>query len=705
MRSFDGYRGQLPSHLTSFIGRQAEMAAVSAELVTAQLVTLVGPGGIGKSRLATQLGAALVDKFPDGAWMFELAPLGRADGLEASMLATLGRSGTATTDPHHDLLETVHAWRALLILDNCEHLLRPAAELIRSVLRVAPTVTVLATSREPLHVDGERVVVLGPLSIGDDAVELFIDRARARRQSFDADKNRETVTRICQHLDGMPLAIELAAARTVAMTPTELEGRLDQRFRLLSDRPGTADDRHASLRRVVDWSYDLLDDDCRAFFLRLCVFAGSFDEQAAHRVCGGDDDLTTVDMLEDLVNKSLVVATPLGDRTSYQLLETMRQYGMARFAADEHASMRDRHDEYFAELAERSWNGMRSCASQDWLDLLDDEFDDIRAACERALSDQQTDRAVRITGGLFMYNHTRRLPEIYRWLEQALTLPGARSHRLGRHARLHWAYGVYMDRRLNDAEAEIQAVMADTPPSLDPLEPLAFMMLSAVQVALVRADEGAQLAMTAIERARVLGPDCDYDRAEAMWNLCTIALNRGSPDARLAADLLALARRLGNARAIAGGLLQLAAAEQDPNRGDELLAEARDLTARTRDTYRYALATSWRAYLHPSRNPHESLRMLPDLIKHARTTGQRLFVSQFRGWLPVFSMLGQNEAVAILDGATLPLTIRPALVATAISGARAALGDGHYEALVDKGKDFSSAQLEDYLLELAGDLE
>jgi predicted ATPase len=700
LRSFDGFRGQLPSYLTSFVGRGAELDSVSAELLATPLVTLVGPGGVGKSRLATQLGAALIDKYPDGAWMFELAGLNRADALEASMLATLGRSGTSATSPRQDLFDTVRNWRALLIVDNCEHLLRAAADLVRGLLAAGPDLTVLATSREPLRVDGERVILLGPLPVAGDALQLFVERARSRRQSFDADANRGAMLRICEHLDGMPLAIELAAARTVAMTPTELERRLDQRFRLLDDRAGNSH-RHGSLRRVVEWSYDLLDQECKAFLVRLSAFAGSFDEQAAHRICGGEDELATIEMLEDLVNKSLVVATALGERTSYRLLETMRQFGMGLVSAEARTRLQERHGDYFADLAERSWDGMRGGDSQAWLELLDNEFDDIRAACERALMDRNAERAIRITGGLFMYNHTRRLPEIYAWLEQALDVPGAAEVGLVRHARLHWAYGVYMDGRLEEADRMVRAVITSRGEGVDPLEPLALVVQSGVAGNSNRVDESVELATAAVARALAMGPAHEYDRAEALWNLCTIANVFGAPDGGLAAELLGLARRLGNARAIAGGLIQRGVAETDAARALELLAQARDLTSRTRDTYRYAVATLWFGILDASRSPHRAIELIPELIRHVRNTGQRLLVFQMRDLTIPLSMLGHHDAVAVLDGSSNLISVRPTLAAAAVARAREELGDERYGELFDRGKRFSATDLEDYYLELA----
>jgi predicted ATPase/class 3 adenylate cyclase len=702
LRSFDGSRGMLPAQTTSFVGRQPEMEQVGTEVVSSRLVTLVGPGGVGKTRLAAQVGASLVDKFPDGVWMFELAGLNRPDGLEPSMLATLGRSAVAVSDARQDLLEMIRSWRALLILDNCEHLLRSVAELVIDLLAAAPELTVLATSREPLHVPGERVVPVAPLPIADDAVVLFVDRASSLRPSFVAEgDNREAVLRICQHLDGMPLAIELAAARTVAMTPAEIDRRLDQRFRLLSERHREGD-RHGSLQRAVDWSYDLLDDEAKPFFCRLSVFSGNFDAEAAHAVCGGDDELATMDMLASLVDKSLVVATPRGARTSYRLLETMRQYGADRLADDE-TQLLYRHGEYFADLAERAWDGMRGRHSQDWLDLLDDEFDNLRAAWERALLAQNVDQTVRIAGGLFMYNHTRRLPEIYRWVEQALALPDTYRHRMARQARLHWAYARYMNNELPAAEAETRAVLAEGDDA-DPLKPLA---LTAVLAGTVRylgnAEESERLMQEAEECARRRGPDYDYDLAEALWGRCALAQFAGTTDRAAANEYLQLARDLGNARALAGALIQSGMSDPDPRHGQELLAQARELTARTKDTYRHLMATLSIEIL--ADDPEAAIRAIPTVIEQARSTGQRQSVGVLgRTLLGHIATLGRYDAVAVLDGASLPTSIRPALAAEAVGAAREALGEDHYLDLYGKGQSFSPAELEEYLLELASDL-
>jgi hypothetical protein len=398
----------------------------------------------------------------------------------------------------------------------------------------------------------------------------------------------------------------------------------------------------------------------------------------------------------------MVVATPLGARTAYWLLETMRQFGAARLAEPERKELLDRHGEYFADLAERSWGGMRSRQSAAWLELIDDEFDNIRAACERALLDQNVDRAVQISGGLFMYNHTRRLPEIYRWLDQALALPDADQHRMIRHARLHHAYGNFMASEFTRAELEIRSVL-DTGDDIDTLRPLALFLLAATIT--TTPDVFVRLSRESYEAARLGGSDYDYDRTEALWNLCIDAMNQGRPDPVLAHELLDLGRDLGNARALAGGLMTSAVAEDDLPRAIELLYEARDVTARSRDTFRYATATAWLGFLTAGDDTQAVLRTVPDLVAHAQATGQHILLKNIsRDLLMPLATVQNFEAVAILDGAGSPVSIRPARAAEAVATAKRALDDQHYETLHSQGEALSPIQLEEYLLGLADKL-
>jgi predicted ATPase/class 3 adenylate cyclase len=477
LRSFETPRKRLPTYLTPFVGRGDELAMLRALVDEARIVTLVGSGGAGKTRLAAEAGAALIDRFPDGVWMFELAGLTSADGLEASMSSTLGLSEVSGLSPADVLFDTLAAWRALLIIDNCEHLTDAVARLVERLVSTSLGLVVLTTSREPLCVAGEHVVTVGAMA-ADDAVRLFADRAAGlHHTSSPYGLDNVVVGRICERLDHMPLAIELAAARTVAMTPAEIEARLSQRFDLLTTRSGDRSRRHASLERVVDWSDELLDADHQALFVRLGVFAGSFDAHAAHRVCWPDDDLAALGMLEDLVAKSLLTVTWPGDHTSYRMLETMRQYGARHIDATEWERLQNRHADFFAALADEAWDGCRGPQSQYWMDLIDGQLDNFRAAIELAFARQYTDWAVRIAAGLFMYNHTQRLTEVFGWVERSLGLPDALDHPQARAVRLHQAYGYTMSGDLDAAVRLAEAVLATSPGDGDALKPLALTMI------------------------------------------------------------------------------------------------------------------------------------------------------------------------------------------------------------------------------------
>ena len=600
--------GRLPGHVCGSVVLLAALAQAKG-------------GDIGVASLLRQMGA----------------------GLEASMLATVGRSGTSVSDPRQELLDLVGGWRALLVVDNCEHLLSSVSEVVRDLLAAGADLRVLATSREGLHLPGEQVMVLDPLPTADEAVTLFLDRvASARRSSTAAGENRAAVARICKQLDGMPLAIELAAARTSAMSPVEIDRRLGQRFRLLSDRAG-GEGRHASLQKVVDWSYDLLTEEQQKFFCRLAVFSGHFDVEAAHAVCGGDDEYATLDMLASLVDKSMVVATPLRTRTSYWLLETLRHFGGARLTEADGQRLEERHGEYFAGLCERSWEGIRRQHSAEWFELLDDEFDNVRAACERALLFQDVDRAVRITGGVFMYNHTRRLPEIYQWLAGALALPGAYQHRLGRHARLHRADAMNMAGDALGSEVELRAILQEADEA-DPLRPFALGVLAADVAATEGIEECERYSLEALECARRGGPEFDYDQCEVIWNLCIVAMWRGAPDEALAHRLLELAGQFDHTRMLTRGLIVSGASDPDAAEGAELLAEARDLAAQNRDSYGQVLATAWHSVLTTTDDPLAAIGGLPDLVAHAKSTGQHsLFIYLGRDLMAPLAALARFE--------------------------------------------------------------
>ena len=324
--------GDLPRRPTSFVGRHSDLQRVVAALKAAPLVTLTGVGGVGKTRLAVEAAALVGSDHPDGVWLCELAPLTDDGPVSHAVAAALRLQQRHGSTIEQTVLEYLRHRGLLLVLDNCEHVLGQVAELLALVVRQCPAVTVLATSREPLGVEGEQILPVDPLP-ADDAAVLFADRARAVRHGFDPDGEAAgSVAEICRRLDGLPLGIELAAARMRVMNAAEVARRLTTGPRFVSGGSRSTPPRHHSLVAAVDWSYRLLSERERALFTRLSVFAGGFDLDAAHGVCRdpADSEDDTLDLLAGLVDKSMVTADHTADATWYRLLETMRQYGRER---------------------------------------------------------------------------------------------------------------------------------------------------------------------------------------------------------------------------------------------------------------------------------------------------------------------------------------------------------------------------------------
>jgi predicted ATPase/DNA-binding SARP family transcriptional activator len=418
--------------LTSFVGRQRDVETVGELLNGNRLVTLVGAGGCGKTRLATELAMAATPGFPGGVWFVPLETLGAGGDVPVATAAALGLS-TADTAGQPALATTGIVDRvrglltdrtALMVLDNCEHVIDAAARLADDLLSAAPGLHVLATSREALRIPGETVWSVPPLDV-DDAVALFTERARAAAPEFElSDHGRMVVGELCRRLDGMPLAVELIAARARVFTVDQLAERLDDRFRLLTGGARTALPRQQTLRAVTDWSYDLLFNDERAVFERLSVFAGGCTLEAAESVCA-DADIPTAevgDVIGRLVDKSLVVADGSG---RYRLLLTFIHYGHERLAEREGGeTVRDRHAAFFRELGVASYGHMRRRGGPShswWLASLTTELDNIRAALEWSIACQDGLSAQLLAGHMGWYWwQSGRIVEGYDWLERAL---------------------------------------------------------------------------------------------------------------------------------------------------------------------------------------------------------------------------------------------------------------------------------------------
>ncbi|MFI0778942.1 BTAD domain-containing putative transcriptional regulator [Streptomyces sp. NPDC021212] len=401
--------GNLRARLTSFVGREADLAALRTDLSAHRLVTLLGPGGAGKTRLSQEAAESVAAAWPDGVWLAELAPVDDPETVPETVLTALGARETVIRgsaaeglraaadltahDPLARLVEHCEPRRMLIVLDNCEHLVEAAARLADSLLARCPGVTVLATSREPLAVPGELVRPVEPLP-DPVALRLFQERGAAARPGFRTDDDPAACAEICRRLDGLPLAVELAAARLRLLNPRQIADRLDDRFRLLTSGSRTVLPRQQTLRAVVDWSWDLLDARERTVLARLSVFAGGCDLTEAEAVCGDPNDRTPVDprdvaaLLGSLVDKSLVVAAPGADgEMRYRLLETVAEYAAQRLdEAGERAAVERRHLVAYRELARTTDPLLRGREQRVWLPRLEAEHENLRTALRRAVA-------------------------------------------------------------------------------------------------------------------------------------------------------------------------------------------------------------------------------------------------------------------------------------------------------------------------------
>lgn len=389
LRSLDAVPNNLPQQTSGFVGREADVTRVAELLRASTLVTITGPGGVGKTRLALQSAAEAIDRMKNGAWIVNLAPILDPDLISSTVLGALGTS-PGVEDATKALLSYLADREILLVLDNCEHLIADVARTIDAIRRQCPQVTVLATSREALHLDGEYVYRLAPLDAAD-ALRLFAQRAAAADGNFAVTAaNRPTVEEICGHLDGIPLAIELAAARVRLLTLEDLSARLVERFRILTGGNRTALPRQQTLRALIDWSYDLLAEEEKRFFRRLSPFKGGFSLDGAIAVCAdeGTGEWEVLDLLVALVDKSLIAGGPREPGGRYRLLESIGEYARERLhEAGETAAIAARHVSFIADRAAEAyvrWNVRPAAAA---VAEMIPELDNLRAALQWALGD------------------------------------------------------------------------------------------------------------------------------------------------------------------------------------------------------------------------------------------------------------------------------------------------------------------------------
>jgi predicted ATPase/class 3 adenylate cyclase len=729
LRSLDAYPTNLPSELSTFVGRTVELAAVERALSSGRLVTVTGVGGVGKTRLALHVAAHVLPEFRDGVWFCELAAVGRPEDVVEVVAAALRmplRSGAATVEPLVEFLKTRHA---LLVLDNCEHLLDGVGGVVEAVLRSCPGVWILATSREGLGLEGERVWPLRSLGLpepGADvsvvaasaAVELFVDRAAAARPDFALDRsNAAAVEQICRRLDGIPLAIELAAARVVAFAPDQIAGLLDERFRLLTGGRRTAVERHQTLRATVDWSYVLLSERERVLFGRLGVFVGGFDAAAAVAVAQGDglEAWDVLDALSQLVAKSMVVADDRapGD-TRYWLLETLRQYALERLAEKGPVdSWRRRHAQHYTEFAKTVGPALIGADELAWRTRLHEELDNLRAAVTWSLDDDDDQLGVTIIAWLLRAVGQEAASGLAAWAQAAVERARQAPAGIRMAVLCAAALGVFVSATdMERAHALALEAFADGIPDDCPRLELCYFILSLTHWGVGQIDEVVEVltqgqgvleakgapaaAIATIQNglAFVYGIGDDPERAR-----------------REARENVRLARAAANPSLMAVAFSHLASMTwtDEPDAALAMIEESIRLTEAGASGVGYGYALSLRAQLRARAGlPGPALADLRHAVGYSRDKGDWVMIATVvdRGMM-VLTELGQLEVaavagIAVTTGALTDLSIlpgpeRPERHRT-LEQLRADLGEEQFTALSTSSVGMSRPDLIEYLL-------
>ena len=672
--------GNLPAEASSFIGRRRELAELRKKLAGARLVCLAGPGGVGKTRLAVRGATDLARGFAGGAWMVELAQVQDPALVGNAVMAALDLRDQTATEPLPLLRSYLQDKELLLVVDNCEHMLEAAAQLVTEVIRAAPGVRVIATSREPLSVSGEHVVPVPPLELPaavaaeplsrlrqNEAVLLFTERAVAASGNFELiASNQAAVVDLCRRLDGLPLAIELAAVRTRALTVEQILDRLTDRFSLLTGGSRAALPRHQTLRTTIDWSHDLLETAERALLRRLGVFAGRFTLEDVESVCAFDDvpAARALDLLSSLVDKSLVMREDAKGGACYRLHETMREYTHLKLReASEEDVVELRCADYYVSRCQRGAEQPARYELPGWLEWMELEIDNIRSVLRRCLIQADYARGTELACSIGWYWITRATSEGVRWLDELLA-SGPDTPALGglpyflrgflavlqtdpAAARPPLARAVILARdagqlRLLAESLAIGSVAANMAGD----RTAARRLLDESQVVAEGTDEPS--AMLASLQARALNGlfegDLDTVRASSSEG---VRLSRETGDTY---GLEMLLINLGSAALLTGELHQ----------AQPLFAEALRISDEIDDRV--------------------AQYILLDLLGcHAASSGRARRAAQ---------LLGAAEAVRIGVGATLLPTAAP-LVAQAETAAVAALGASSFEAEFDAGKRLS----------------
>ncbi len=709
--SVTGFR--LPAQMTSFVGRDEDLAAAAQAVTEARLVTLTGVGGVGKTRLALRTAAATAARFADGLCWCELAPVTDPDAVAPAVATALGvHRGPAAT-----VVESVVTFlgdqQRLLILDNCEHLLGGVRPLVSELLRGCPRLVVLATSRAKLGINGERVRPVAPLPLPSaspprrdepsPAVRLFVERARAVRPDLRLDQaTRDEIGTICRHLDGLPLALELAAARMRSLNPADISDRMRSDLDLLSSGDEQSD-RHGSLRAVLDWSYGLLTTEQRQLFDRLSVFAGSFDLAAAEEVCAGRgiERSRVVDLLTSLVDASMVAVGGTEGAIRYSLLETLRRYGAEHCGDSREADLTQHaHARHFAALADQADLGLRGPEEARWVAVADRDLDNLRAAHRWMLRAGQVDLALRLARGLRYYMLYRFRDEVVAWGEASLDLSGAERHPL--FAEVSGAVGEGLTARGEMAAALSLAIgvlnQLDDPDDVRRMYPLRVAGMVALYVG--RLDDGYREHAEMLRLARL--HDRPYEAGMALLGLAQSRTYAGEPDRGLfyADEQLRVVQPLGNPSMLALAWYDRAEALSsiDAARAIEPYQRAIQLAESAGSTFVEGIAlVGLASLLGSSSEPGVALPLFRSIISRWRRMG--IWHHQWttlRNLVQLFIRIGSAEPAAVLIGAiNAGSTATPAfgsdadLMAAAAERLRVVLGRSRWSEAYDRGAALS----------------
>jgi predicted ATPase/class 3 adenylate cyclase/DNA-binding CsgD family transcriptional regulator len=718
LRSLDNpaLRHNLPAQATSFVGRHAELTELRSQVrAGSRLVTIAGPGGIGKSRLALQVAAEALEGDGDGVWLVELAPVAEPELVAGTVAAVLGVREDPGRPMLNTLVDTIGDRYLLVVLDNAEHVVGAVAKLADAVMRSCPRAYLVVTSREPLGVSGEHVFRVPSLA-AFESVQLFAERAVTYRQGFALDHaDAAAVAAVCVRLDGIPLAIELAAARLGSLSVPEISSRLDQRFRLLTGGSRTALPRHQTLRALIDWSYDLLNPAEQTVLDRLSVFAGGWTLAAAEAVTSAGDaaEWQVLDQLAALVDKSLVLAEESRGSTRYRLLETVRAYAAERLARRPGSDLdetRAAHRDHYLALVETAGQHLRGPDEAVWLDRLEVEFDNIRAALAFSLADLgSAEPGLRLAAGLRWFCQLRgRTGEVLEALESLLDRPDAglptRARALALTARCHLLNHFADDSAIPVLAGEaikIARDLADAAVTADALSQECWFMLERgdLPAALAQIEEAVALARTTGDprliadllgrRAVFKGEAGDLDAAAAD-NTEGLALSRAAGDSyRLAITLANL------------GIYELAAGELRAARAH--LQEANTLAdQRGYQNMSVGLRQNLGVVELIDGHPRDARRLFLSSLDTARTTGTRN--SYFQGALLGLALSvgadGDPAVAATLHGVAdehyeqagrVPQASEAGLRDRDQARLRATLGDAGFETAHRRGRSLSPA--------------